>query len=170
MTHVSTFWGGGNKEPQTASTPFKVSARAQLISSGVTTGAGWALGWEGCWKTHNIKQRVDLQWGRWDQGHQQRRRHTETSGRQSKASNGSNIDFTFSANSSEKLQAPTLPERAGYALAGSWASTTASEGCWAPLKWQQVPSTLQDQTLWQIWSFFHWPSSKCVLPWLTMPK
>lgn len=59
--------------------------QGSVNSSGVATGAGWALGWECCWKTHNIKQRVDLQWGRWDQGHQQRGRHTETSGCQSKA-------------------------------------------------------------------------------------
>lgn len=136
MTHVSTFWGGGNKEPQTASTSFKVSASARLIVQASPLGQAGHWGGKSAWKTHNIKQRVDLQWGRWDQGHQQRRRHTETRGRQSKASNGSNIDFTFCANSWGRLRAPTLPEWMGCTPACSWVSTSASEGCRAPPQWQ----------------------------------
>lgn len=161
-------FGERGQEPQTVSTVFKVSASAQLNSSGLATRAGWVPGRQGYWKTHSIKQRVGLQWCRWDQGHQQRRRHTESTGHQTKVK-WTQYWFCFlckflrkavSAHTARAGRLCSSPLLTDHWLGGVLTTSSTAAG----------PQHFPASAPWTDLGYFHWPSSKCVLPCLTTPK
>lgn len=137
---------------------------------------------EECWKTQSIKQWGELNKGSWDQGHQQRRRHTETKDCQSKVSKGSNIDifvmsvqFIWNATCADWTFHATLkrvihPTLEGPGVGEHWAPPV---NCWVPRSpcWKlTMLSTLQDWTFWQSPSIFTVPPPNSFSPWLAVPK